>query len=207
MSGTARFRGIVGPDPGPYPVGLHRSWSRQRMRVQLGQRTMQLLYVISAAILGSDTARGSSTLSRGRRGATVAGPERAPRSRTVPGPPLYVRVPGEARAPFLTGPLLAHVPGVPGSGALSTPECRAHADGTLTALDGTTLWILPPSTGAWRSRRIPDGVQARRARGCSRTIPTSHCFVGMRAGDSAPPSATRYGAGTECQLREYRSIL
>lgn len=78
-----------------------------------------------------------------------------------PGPRLCVRVPGGARTPFLLGSSLEHAPRVPGSGALATPACRAHADGTLTALDGATLWILPPSPGVWVSRSIPEGIQAR----------------------------------------------
>jgi hypothetical protein len=78
-------------------------------------------------------------------------------------PRLCVRVPGPMRTPFLVGPTLEPAPPIPGLDSLSSAACRAHQDGSLTAIDGSTLWILPPASEVWVSRRLPDNLRARDA--------------------------------------------
>ena len=72
-----------------------------------------------------------------------------------------VRLAGAGRAPFLRREHGALVPvePVPGSGGLSAPRCRAHANGTLTAIDDGQLWVRARSPAVWSPIRVPEPLR------------------------------------------------
>lgn len=76
---------------------------------------------------------------------------------------LVLRVPSATREPFVrvVGDKLEPVPRVPGEGYLSTTDCRAHAGGLLTAIDGAAVWVLGRASSTWSARALPAGIVAR----------------------------------------------
>lgn len=80
-----------------------------------------------------------------------------------PGSGLTIRLPGGSRAPFMQstdgGATFVPVPAIPGEGPIEPHGCRAHADGTLTVLDGADLWLRPAGSSTWLHHRWPAELQ------------------------------------------------
>ena len=80
------------------------------------------------------------------------------------GPEPTIRLPGGSRSPFLRswdgGRTFERLDAIPGDGSLPPNGCRAHRNGTLTAIDGRVLWVRPPSPDLWLRYELPEELTA-----------------------------------------------